>query len=86
MIQVVDAFPDLRKYQGCWPVNDLMIMHLKNTSRRERLKTERALGAGTAQSEGDKQEKGKQKENLESESEDAELPEQSQKKRQSGRK
>jgi hypothetical protein len=35
------AFPRLVDYEGCWPVNDLMMLHLKNTARREKLKDQK---------------------------------------------
>jgi hypothetical protein len=37
----MSAFPQLNSYEGCWPVNDLMILRLKNTSRREKLRLEK---------------------------------------------
>ncbi|KAG1750288.1 hypothetical protein EDD22DRAFT_957956 [Suillus occidentalis] len=36
--KAVDAFPDLDNYSGFWPVNDLIMMRLKYTSRRARQK------------------------------------------------
>jgi len=29
------------EYEGCWPANDIMMLHLKNTSRREKLKAQK---------------------------------------------
>ncbi|KAG2091538.1 uncharacterized protein F5147DRAFT_779999 [Suillus discolor] len=34
----VDAFSDLDNYSSCWPVNDIIMMHLKYTSGRARQK------------------------------------------------
>ena len=42
--QAMNTFPQLFSYESCWPVNDLMILHLKNTSRHEKLKLEKAAG------------------------------------------
>jgi hypothetical protein len=47
-VQTIDTFPQLERYQGYWPINDIMMMHLKNTSRRERLKVAKLLTAKSA--------------------------------------
>jgi hypothetical protein len=41
----MDAFPELKKYEGCWVVNDFMLLHLKNTARRGRMAAEKLLAA-----------------------------------------
>lgn len=41
----MNAFPQLLSYEGCWPVNDLMMLYLKNTSRRERIKVSKMEAA-----------------------------------------
>jgi len=41
MIQAIKAFPQLTEYEACWPVNDLMMLHLKNTARREKLRDQK---------------------------------------------
>ena len=45
MNQAINAFPQLINYENCWPVNDLMLLHLKNTSRHERLKLKKLVVA-----------------------------------------
>jgi hypothetical protein len=35
-LQLVEEFPDLEKYVGCWPVNDLMKMRLKAKAAKVR--------------------------------------------------
>jgi len=42
VIQATKAFPELAGFAGCWPVNDLMLLRLKLTSRREKLRKEKA--------------------------------------------
>ena len=37
--QAMEKFPDLENYSYCWPVNDMVMMHLKYTSSRARRKT-----------------------------------------------
>lgn len=45
LIKAIDEFPQLQRYEVCWPVNDLIMMHLKNTSRREKLKAAKVTEA-----------------------------------------
>ena len=35
------AFPWLLDYKGCWLVNDIMMLYLKNTSQHEKLKAQK---------------------------------------------
>ncbi|KIJ64129.1 hypothetical protein HYDPIDRAFT_29013 [Hydnomerulius pinastri MD-312] len=45
--KVTDAFPDLEQYSNCWPVNNMIMMHLKYTSSRaQRQELELAAGKG----------------------------------------
>jgi hypothetical protein len=54
--KATNAFPQLISYEGCWPVNDLMLLHLKNTARREKLKLEKedAAAARAAAAKNDR--------------------------------
>jgi hypothetical protein len=43
--QAKDKFPDIENYSNCWPVNDLIMMHLKYAlSHARRLELEMAAG------------------------------------------
>lgn len=36
LYQAVEAFPRLNEYDGCWPVGDMILLRLKNTSAKHR--------------------------------------------------
>ncbi|KAG1848865.1 hypothetical protein F4604DRAFT_1687572 [Suillus subluteus] len=47
--KAVDAFPDLENYRDFWPLNDMIMMHLKYTSGRAR-QTQAMMAAGKSKS------------------------------------
>ncbi|KAG1892292.1 hypothetical protein F4604DRAFT_1672344 [Suillus subluteus] len=53
--KALDEFPDLENYSNLWPVNDMMMTHLKYTSSRARQKDgEMALGKSRSRSRSTK--------------------------------
>jgi hypothetical protein len=42
LYQAMGDFPELKKYEGCWPVDDLVLLYLKSTAHRVKLKKQKA--------------------------------------------
>jgi hypothetical protein len=42
------AFPEINQFAAFWPINDLMLLHLKNMSRRSKMRQEKEAAAKAA--------------------------------------